>query len=264
LLCSGIAALVIFGVIKLLVWQWANNLPPAAYPSFAKLILEGINTSALNAGFPLGILITKKYYEEQARNTAIEQKRKEGELNLLRSQVNPHFLFNSLNTLDALIESNPPQAQTYLKALSKMYRNLIMTKDQEIIPLSQELETLKNYITMIKIRFGNTYHFEITDRPIKDTEFMPVAALQILVENVVTHNKPSSSDTILTSIEIGPKLITVENNKVNTGVSSRSLGTGLKNLKDRYQLVTNEQITINRNDALHFSISIPIIRLKEN
>ena len=186
-----------FGMLKLSVWLWINNVPVEAYPSFLDFSLNSINTSAVNAGLPLGILITKKYYEEQARNAAIEQQRKEGELNLLRAQINPHFLFNSLNTLDALIEQNPARAQTYLKALSQMYRNLIVTKDQDIIPLQQELETLKNYLTMINIRFGDAYHFTIMDRDIQKHECIPVAALQILVENVIKHNNPASTDTCL-------------------------------------------------------------------
>ncbi|MEM8528398.1 MAG: histidine kinase [Bacteroidota bacterium] len=263
LLCLGITTLVLFGGIKLLVWQWVNNIPLAAYPPFVDLFLDGINTSAINASFPLGILITKKYYEEQVKNASIEQRRKEGELNLLRTQVNPHFLFNSLNTLDALIECNPAKAQIYLKALSQLYRNLIITKDQEIIPLHKELETLKDYFTMIKIRFGDAYHFEIIDRFIHKNEFLPVAALQILVENVIKHNSPDSFNTVLTNIKIEHEHIIIENNKVTPKTIAESFGTGLKNLAERYKFITNKEIQIIQDNDSQFSISIPIIHLKK-
>ena len=168
LLLLGVILLIIFGMLKLWVWLWINNVPKEAYPTFIDFTFNSINTSSVNAGLPLGILITKKYYEEQVRNATIEQKRKEGELNLLRAQINPHFLFNSLNTLDALIENNPSKAQIYLKALSQLYRNLILTKDKDILSLQKELEALKNYFTMIKIRFGSTYDFNIIDREIDE------------------------------------------------------------------------------------------------
>lgn len=260
----GVGILMVFGILKLAIWLWINNVPTEAYPSFINLLVDGINTSAVNAGMPLGILITKKYYEEQVKNASIEQKRKEGELNLLRSQINPHFLFNSLNTLDSLIESNPSKAQIYLKALSQLYRNLIINKDQEIIPLGKELETLKSYFTMIKIRFGDAYHFNIIDREIHKNEFLPVAALQILIENVIKHNNPSSSDTITTNIKVEDKFVIVQNNKVAAKTISESFGTGLKNLEERYKFITNEKIQIQQDDDLQFTISIPIIHLKKN
>ena len=263
LLSLGILLLMAFGMLKLSVWLWINNVPVEAYPSFLDFSLNSINTSAVNAGLPLGILITKKYYEEQARNAAIEQQRKEGELNLLRAQINPHFLFNSLNTLDALIEQNPARAQTYLKALSQMYRNLIVTKDQDIIPLQQELETLKNYLTMINIRFGDAYHFTIMDRDIQKHECIPVAALQILVENVIKHNNPASTDTIRTTLRINDKFIVVQNNKVAATAIAESFGIGLKNLEERYRFITPKKIHIHQDDAEQFMISIPIIHLKK-
>jgi len=263
LLSIGILLLVGFGMLKLSVWLLINNVPVQAYPSFIELLIEGINTSAINAGLPLGILITKKYYEEQVKNAFIEQQRKEGELNLLRAQINPHFLFNNLNTLDALIESNPAQAQIYLKALSQLYRNLIITKDQEIIPLRKELDVLKNYFTMIKVRFGDAYHFNIIDRTIQENEFLPVAALQILIENVIKHNRPAARDTILTNIRIEDKFVVVQNNKVASKAIAETFGTGLKNLEERYKFITNEKIQINQDDDLQFSISIPIIHLKK-
>ena len=259
----GVITMFIFGALKLSVWLWINNIPREAYPSFIDFLINGISTSSVNAGLPLGILITKKYYEEQIKNATIEQQRKEVEVNLLRAQINPHFLFNSLNTLDALIDRDPSKAQIYLKALSQLYRNLIVNKDREIIPLQQELETLKSYFTMIKIRFGDAYHFNIIDRPIQENEFLPVAALQILVENVIKHNSPSSSIMITTTIKIEDKLVVVQNNKVAPTAIADSFGTGLKNLEERYKLITAEKIHINQDDDVQFTISIPIISVRK-
>ena len=264
LLLLGVILLIIFGMLKLWVWLWINNVPKEAYPTFIDFTFNSINTSSVNAGLPLGILITKKYYEEQVRNATIEQKRKEGELNLLRAQINPHFLFNSLNTLDALIENNPSKAQIYLKALSQLYRNLILTKDKDILSLQKELEALKNYFTMIKIRFGSTYDFNIIDREIDENECLPVGALQILIENVIKHNHPSSSDRIMTTIKIDPNFVVVQNNKVASAAIAESFGTGLKNLKERYKFMTAEKIHIHQDDEQQFRISIPIIHLKSN
>ena len=116
---------------------------------------------ANSIGMPFGLVLAKKFYEGQNKILVIEKQQKENELKLLRSQIDPHFLFNNLNTLDSLIDSDAEKAKEYINRLSLIYRYLIKTKDAEVMELSEEIELAENYIFLIKTRFENDYDFKI-------------------------------------------------------------------------------------------------------
>ncbi|MEM1122691.1 MAG: histidine kinase, partial [Bacteroidota bacterium] len=106
-------------------------------------------------------ILGKKLYEAQTTFLKIEKEKKESELLRLNAQIDPHFLFNNLNTIDSLIDTNPTGAKTYLNKLARLYRYLIATKDQEVVELEEELTFAQNYIYLIQSRFGNAYQFHI-------------------------------------------------------------------------------------------------------
>ena len=211
-------------------------------------------------GFPLAILLIKKFYESQNKISKIEKQQKENELKLLRSQIDPHFLFNNLNTLDALIDSNPTKAKEYINRLSLIYRYLIKTKDSEIMELSKEINFAENYIFLIRTRFGNDYEFIIKENSSLNDKFLPTGTIQSLLENVVKHNKYNGKSSIKTTIAINKGWLIVTNFKSEITSNNESLGTGLENLKARYQLLSDKQIQINNMDK-KFEIFIPIIEL---
>jgi LytS/YehU family sensor histidine kinase len=213
-------------------------------------------------GLPLGILLIKKFYEGQQELVLIQNQQKENELKLLRSQLDPHFLFNNLNTLDSLIDSNPEKAKEYINRLSLIYRYLIQTKDAEVMELSEELELIKNYIFLIKTRFGNDYEFTIEENIGLHDKFIPTGALQTLLENVVKHNKPQNGKEIKAKIIIEDEALKVINTKSDTISKNESFGTGLENLKTRYQLLSDKEVIIINTDK-EYHISIPIIKLIE-
>lgn len=229
-------------------------------PKWYRIIINGIYTSSNDSGFLLGILFTKKFYENQTELSKIQKQQKENELKLLRSQIDPHFLFNNLNTLDSLIDSNPEKAKEYINRLSLIYRYLIKTKDAEVMELSSEIEYAKNYIFLIKTRFGHDYEFTIKENTSLDAKFIPTSALQALLENVVKHNQSSGKKCITTLITINNKWLIITNSKSKLGSKKESFGTGLENLKARYQFLSNEKIQI-KNTEEKFKISIPIINL---
>jgi LytS/YehU family sensor histidine kinase len=211
---------------------------------------------------PFGLLLTKKFYESQTQIIDIQKQQKENELKLLRSQLDPHFLFNNLNTLDALIDSNPEKAKEYINRLSLIYRYLIQTKDAEVMELSEELNLAENYLFLIKIRFGNDYDFKITKNTGLSEKFIPTGAVQALLENVVKHNKAQNNTKIMTSIEVNDDWLIVTNTKSKLASTQESFGTGLENLKARYQLLSDRNIEIKEN-SLDYKISIPIIKLSQ-
>ncbi|WP_299883489.1 sensor histidine kinase [uncultured Lacinutrix sp.] len=256
----SLLSMIILGGINYTLGFWSGSNPWHKFPSTLNLIIMNISRMAESVGLPFGVLLAKKYYEGQIQYSNIEKQQKENELKLLRSQIDPHFLFNNLNTLDALIDSNPSTAKEYINRLSLIYRYLIKTKDAEVMELSYEVDFAENYIFLIQTRFTNDYNFNIITNNTLSDKFIPTGALQTLLENVVKHNKVLDNTTIKTTILIEDDWLTVTNSKSNLGTNSESLGTGLNNLKARYELLIDKNVQV-INTNTEYKISIPIIKL---
>ena len=257
----GLLVMFVIGVVDHTLWFWSENNDWNKYSTGLSLFLEGISNSSELMGLPFALLLTKKFYESQTQIIDIQKQQKENELKLLRSQINPHFLFNNLNTLDALIDSHPKKAKEYINRLSLIYRYLIQTKDAEVMELSKEISIAENYLFLIKTRFGNDYDFKITKTTELSDKFIPTGAIQTLLENVVKHNK-SEKNTIKTTIEVNEYWLIVTNTKSKLESRQESLGTGLENLKARYQLLSDYKMKITES-VTEFKISIPIIKLSQ-
>ena len=170
--------------------------------NFINLITWGISSSTQNAGILIGILLGKKFYEAQLELEKKEMQKRENELRLLKSQIDPHFLFNNLNTVDALIDSDPKAAKEYLNQLSQIYRYLIRTKDDEIVSTAIEMEFAESYMHLIEKRYGSAYQFNVIKSEATTETYIPPGALQTVIENVVKHNSASEEDPIITDINI--------------------------------------------------------------
>ncbi len=256
----GLIVLGVGGFIAFVAGFWTGGHDWNNFPKWYQLISISIFEITEEVGFALGILLAKKFYEGQAQLFNVQKQQKENELKLLRSQIDPHFLFNNLNTLDALIDSNAVKAKEYINRLSLIYRYLIQTKDAEVMELSEEIELAENYIFLIQTRFGNDYSFKIKkDVPLED-KFIPTGSLQALLENVVKHNKAGGQNSIDVSIEVDEDWLTVINNKSKMDSRQESFGTGLENLRARYKLLSDQELQI-INIESRFKVSIPIIKL---
>jgi len=250
------------GVISHATWHWSENKPWQVYPPIPRVLINGIGLSAENSGLALGILLAKKYYESQLQIIQIQKKQQETELRLLQAQLNPHFLFNNLNTLDALIDKTSTRAKKYISNLSSLYRYLIEFKDEEIVHLEREIEMIEHYFYLIETRFEKAYQFNLMINTTLENKYLPIGGLQILVENVVKHNKIVNGIPITCTIEIEPDYLVITNKKTLAINNISSLRTGLQNLKERYQLLFNKSIIIEDTNAV-FKVTIPIITIKE-
>ncbi|WP_179337463.1 sensor histidine kinase [Winogradskyella ludwigii] len=258
----GLIILIVITGIEYTIGFWSGQNDWNNYPKGLDFVINMIDRGTFQTAFPFALLLTKKFYEGQNEFLKIEKQQKENELKLLRSQLDPHFLFNNLNTLDALIDSNPTSAKEYINRLSLIYRYLIKTKDAEVMELSKEVAFAENYVFLIETRFANDYRFNIVNNTSLNDKFIPTGALQTLLENVVKHNKMIDGNTIETTILIAEDWITVTNTNTSTGINPESLGTGLINLKQRYQLLSDKQIQIS-DTAKSYKIIIPIIKLSD-
>lgn len=256
----SLVVLTCIGTLDNLVGRLTAGKSLTTITEYGNLLIGGLYNAVDMASFPLGILVIKKFYEGQQELISIKEKQKENELKLLRSQIDPHFLFNNLNTLDSLIDSNTEKAKEYINRLSLIYRYLIQTKDAEVMELSEELQLAENYMFLIKTRFEDDYDFKIDTKTSIEDKFIPTGAIQTLLENVVKHNKPLNRNAIKTVISIDENMLKVSNTKSSIQSKNESFGTGLENLKSRYKLLSDKDVVI-INTEQEFKISIPIIKL---
>jgi len=257
LLITVVTFMVLLGSAEIWVYRWLNDSEGTIHSLFP-FVMIALESTLENSGILLGIFLGKKFYDVQLDLQAKESEKKESELRLLKSQMDPHFLFNNLNTIDSLIDTNPQVAKTYLNKLSKLYRYLVRTKDDEVVSLEEELEFTENYIYLLEQRFGEAYIFNMSNKHKFEDLFIPPGALQTLIENIVKHNQGSSAVPIITEISIDENRVSVINNLILKKRKRDSFGVGLKNLKKRYKFLTDEPVIIASDE--NYRVSIPILK----
>lgn len=179
----------------------------------------------------------------------------------LRQQIQPHFLFNSLNTLKSLISNHPAEAEEYLVKLSSFLRYNLSSNDQDMISLKDELMICLDYLEIQKVRFkeGLIYSVQVEDKNIESSK-LPIFAIQLLIENAIKHNILTAKNPLIIEIFItGKKEICVCNNLQEKGVTESSMGIGLKNLSERYKLLVKKDIRIVKNNS-KFEVFLPLVQ----
>lgn len=177
----------------------------------------------------------------------------------LKNQVNPHFLFNSLNALSSLVYEDQGKAVEFIRKLSQVYRYVLDRKDEEVIPIKDELDFLENFVFLQKIRFGDNLNFEIDGA--NDSGHLPPLALQLLVENAIKHNVVSDDHHLNIKVTIGEEYCEVVNN-VKEKLSKDSTGIGLDNLQARYAYLSDKKVEI-INEGDRFVVRLPVLTLNE-
>lgn len=177
----------------------------------------------------------------------------------LKNQVNPHFLFNSLNALTSLVYDDQAKAVEFIRKLSQVYRYVLDKKDEELVPIQDEVDFMSNFIFLQKIRFGD--NLKINVREDKVDGFLPPLALQLLVENAIKHNVVSEKHPLAIDVKISKDFCLVENN-IREKLDKDSTGVGLSNLKARYQYLSKEEILIEKVNN-KFVVKLPILRIKK-
>jgi len=177
----------------------------------------------------------------------------------LKSQINPHFLFNSFSTLIALIESDSNEAVDYVEELSTLFRNILEYKDHDLIALDAELEVANNYLNLQKKRFGKNLIIDIQDLDAFSDLRIPPLTLQLLIENAIKHNVVSTDNplTIHISINTEKERIFVRNN-LQPKLDTESTGVGINNISNRYRLLTDRNIEITETDT-EYIVGIPFM-----
>lgn len=183
----------------------------------------------------------------------------ESRLTQLQQQVDPHFLFNNLNILSALIRQSPEQAEIFTQRLSELYRYYLHSGKQPLSFLSEELRFMQDYLYLLEIRFGKAFHVTITKTETlnEDDHFLVAGTLQLLLENVVKHNAASDQEPMEVAVRIDKDNLVMENPLRPREAPSE--GIGLKNLEKRYHLLTGQWISYGTDNDV-FRVTIPLLK----
>ncbi|MBA4153979.1 2TM domain-containing protein [Flavobacterium sp.] len=200
----------------------------------------------------------KAYQENKVKEQKVIAGTASAQFESLKNQIDPHFLFNSLNVLSSLIEENPENAQKFTTSLSKIYRYVLEQKDKELVPVAEELAFAKTYMNLLKMRFENSITFELPDGFNNEEAKVVPLSLQLLLENCIKHNVVSESKPLHIKIYIENNQLVVENNLQKKEVLSDRKGVGLQNIVNRYAILTQRKVLVEETEK-SFKILVPIL-----
>ena len=234
----------------------------AKFFSEADLVIHS-NSAALFCTIMIIAIYESIYFMHELRHSVEETENLKREnlaaqLNALRTQVNPHFLFNNLNTLSSLIPEDPGQAVDFVQQLSKVYRHILEVKDEKSILLKDELEVLNAYTFLLKTRFDSNLQVNINIPQEKLQKKIVPLSLQILMENAIKHNIVSADKPLHIDVFTENGSLVVSNNLQMKKQINESTGIGLDNIRNRYKLLSDAAVRVTENET-NFTVSIPLI-----
>ncbi|MCR9054694.1 sensor histidine kinase [Phaeodactylibacter xiamenensis] len=263
LLYTGIALVVGFVLVNILLWKICQ-------PILALVPEQNAEDTSMIAGSLLIVALVGTIYEsiylyQNWKRTLLEteqlrREQVESQLEGLKNQVNPHFLFNSLNTLTYLIPEDQEKAVQFVQKLSRVYRYILEMKDKKLVTLAEELKFLHAYVFLVKERFGDNLQVELdVPEPAKAMQVVPLS-LQILFENAIKHNVIAKGKPLTVAVRVeGGNLVVVNKLQPKAQVMPGT-GTGLANVRNRYRYFTNDPVSISADDGV-FEVRLPMLQV---
>ena len=208
-------------------------------------------------------LVYMVHYAITAKNKVIQERGKANEAQyryqILKRQLNPHFLFNSLNALDCLVcDEKTEQASTYIHKLAGVYRYMIKSEEEQLVPLEDELQFVEKYVDLMTVRFPDGLKVEIDISQEQMSKFILPCSLQLLIENATKHNVISAANPLVVNIKSDNESICVTNNIIPKLTQVSSTGLGQKYIRQQYQNLCGEEIVISQNET-EYKVVLPLI-----
>lgn len=230
-----------------------------------------INWFTINIALLISAFLHAKSFmvelKKTSRKEVVEQKliakSANAQFESLKNQLDPHFLFNSLNVLSSLIDENPRQAQKFTASMSKIYRYVLEQKDKELVTVEDELEFAKTYCELLKTRFEDSVDFVFDVKKEDYRRFVVPLSLQLLLENCIKHNFATSSKPLIIRIYSENDTLCIENNLQVREQIKESSGIGLANIVQRYSLLTKKNVFIEKSED-YFKVKLPVLSAKPN
>ncbi|MCW5910650.1 MAG: histidine kinase [Cyclobacteriaceae bacterium] len=259
-LIAGIIGMIVYTIGAVFAVIWFFNF---AFGFNVGNRLEGTFFSTIIITLIITMFMTGRAFLLNWKQTAVDAERLkkesvEAQYNSLRNQVNPHFLFNSLNALTNLVYQNQDQAVRFIKQLSDVYRYVLDTRDKEVVPVQDEIKFLNSFLFLQQIRFGDKLRLDIKLNDV--TGYVAPLALQMLVENAIKHNVISEENPLTVKVYASDQYLAVENSLLQkTALPEESPGLGLDNIRKRYEFLTDKQVLIEETKEV-FKVSLPIVK----
>lgn len=249
------------GAFKLIAYTWLWRIMPQVpkdlwYASFT-INLFMVLTIIL---FIFGFHFFRRWKEQLLLASELEREKALVQYDNLKNQLNPHFLFNTLSSLNSLIFENPQLASAFLQQLSKVYRYVLENKEKNLVTLETEIEFVKQYAKLLKARFeeGMNVDFDIHESEI--SKGVAPVTLQILIENAMKHNTTQKNNPLYISISAIDGWLIVKNNIQKKPVIDGSNGQGLENLKNLYRYFSDKPVIVEEKEQM-FIVSIPMLEI---
>lgn len=204
------------------------------------------------------LFLTNEREQDFKRVNEIGRELSQAELLALTNEMDPHFIFNSLNAMNHLILNNPMQAHLFNNNLSRVFKYFLLNKNKELIPLQDELDFIASYFYLLEIRYENKLRLQTLLGNNYDSILIPPCALQILIENAIKHNEFSDNNPLTIKIWLNGQYLKVSNNNKPKPYSVNSTHIGLKNLSSRFQLICHRDIIVEKNREA-FTVKLPLI-----
>lgn len=246
------------------LWLWHIHSP---FPAFDLLTTIG----SIMTNNTVTILFLLHAYEtlyllrerrgDHGRLEQLEQARLRAELENMKSQLAPHFFFNCLNTLAALIETDPPAAAEFNAHLADVSRYLLRQRQRDLVPLVEELTFLRSFVRLMELRFPHSLRIALPSGEGAEGAQLPPASLQLLVENALKHNRHSESEPLEIEVRLEDAAVVVTN-PLRPKLGGRppdGTGTGLTNLRERIALLTPGRLEVAEADG-RFCVRLPLVR----
>lgn len=200
--------------------------------------------------------------EKQLEAEALKRKQVQAQLQQVKIQINPHFLFNNLNVLSALVLNKSEDANQFIENFAEVYRYILKNQDKELVAVKTELEFIKPYLYLLEKRFAGNIRFavRVDERYLQNHYIVPVA-LQMLIENAIKHNAISAKKPLTIEIFTKQRSLVVRNNLQPKEAREQSTKIGLSNINQRYKLLSGDEITINDGEG-HFEVSLPMLKIE--
>lgn len=242
------------------LWYWFSGVGAPNWEAITTVALVNVICVLFVAhAYETVLLIKERQHdqleiERQARAAAVS------ELEALKQQVDPHFMFNSLNTLSHLIENEPKTALEYNNHLADVYRYILASKTKDLVPLGEELAFLRDYFFLLKLRFRQAIELAIALDSAQSADLaLPPLALQMLVENAVKHNEFSAANPLVITLKQQGSALMVRNSYRPRKKASGNLGIGLQNLRERFELLVGSPPVITHNQHT-FEVELPLLK----
>jgi len=252
------AALVVYLIGHVVYgYSWQENHNPLKlniiYATLINLFLHLVNAI---------LFFFREYREQSSRAEELRRTSEEAQLQLIRSQINPHFLFNNLNVLSGMVVRNNPEANHFIEEFSRVYRYILNNQQKELVPLEAEMDFIQPYLFLLGKRFDNGLQVQL-DIPSRYNQYHVVpASLQMLIENAIKHNVVSGSKPLHITIHANGNNTLVVSNNLQPRISPAepSTGVGLQNIARRYQLISGREVQVRKTEAF-FEVTLPLLTL---